>query len=55
MFSDYENFVYLMAELELIIEGGTIRWSLATANATKHRLNELRRRVDSIIAQIEDG
>ena len=39
LFSDYENFVYLMAELELLIESGTIEWSVGTANATKHRMN----------------
>jgi hypothetical protein len=53
-FSDYEGFVYLLAELELVIEAGTIRWSVITANATKHRLVELAARMDRIIGQIEN-
>jgi hypothetical protein len=52
-FTGYENFVYLLAELELVIEGGTIEWSVATANATKHRLEELARKMERIIGQVE--
>jgi hypothetical protein len=54
-FSDYEGFVYLLAELELVIEGGTIGWSVATASATKHRLEELAARMNRIIQQIDNG
>ena len=51
-FSDYEGFIYLLAELELVIESGTIGWSVATATATKRRLEELAARMDRIIEQI---
>jgi hypothetical protein len=39
----------------LVIEGGTIEWSAATASATKQRLDELATKMSRIIAQIESN
>ena len=50
----YDNFVYLLAELELVMAAGTIRWSAATAKATKLRLEELATAMGRVIAQIEN-
>jgi hypothetical protein len=53
-FSSYEGFVYLLAELELVIEAGDIQWSLPAANATKYRLEELAVKMGRIIAEINN-
>jgi hypothetical protein len=53
-FSSYEGFIYLLAELELVIEAGNIRWSLPAANATKYRFEELAIKMGRIIAQIDN-
>ncbi|MBV9685905.1 MAG: hypothetical protein JO096_01675 [Alphaproteobacteria bacterium] len=52
-FGDYESFTYLLTELELLVQAGTVQWSKATANATKLRLEELAARLQQAITQLE--
>lgn len=51
-FSRYENFVYLLTELETTVDSGTICWSAAAAAAAKVRLNLLEQALDAVIRQI---
>jgi hypothetical protein len=44
----YENFLYLLAEMEAAIERGTIRWPPETAKAARDRLGLLFIRLDLI-------
>jgi hypothetical protein len=39
--AEYENFLYLLAEMERAIEQGTVAWSVASAEAAHHRLEKL--------------
>jgi hypothetical protein len=54
VFTAYENFIYLLTELELVVEAGAIRWSPATVNSAKRRLEELAAKMHQVIRQIED-
>jgi hypothetical protein len=47
----YENFLYLLAEMEAAIDRGTIRWSPETAKAAQRRLGRLFMRLDAIATQ----
>jgi hypothetical protein len=40
-FTGYESFLYLLAELEMVIAGGTVQWTIATADAARRRLEVL--------------
>ena len=53
IFGDYANFLYLLTELELIVEAGTVHWSKATANATELRLEELAARMKRLATELE--
>jgi hypothetical protein len=44
----YENFLYLLAEMEVAIERGTIRWSPETAKEARRRLGRLFIQLDLI-------
>ena len=52
-FSGYENFAYLLTELELVVEEGNIEWSPPTAEAAVHRLERLTAIMQAIITQTE--
>jgi hypothetical protein len=54
MFSGYESFVYLLTELEEVVDSGTIRWSRATATAAKVRLTLLETALSGVIKQIRN-
>jgi hypothetical protein len=54
-FGEYEALSYLLTELELLVESGTVTWSKATANATKFRLDELVTRLQQIVSQLGNG
>jgi hypothetical protein len=41
LFTVYENFLYLLAEIELVIGSGKIEWSPATTAAARRRLEVL--------------
>ena len=52
-FSGYENFNYLLTELELALGRENIEWSPPTAIAAMRRLERLVATMQSIIAKIE--
>jgi hypothetical protein len=54
VFSGYENFIYLLTELELVVDAGTIQWSATTAGAATRRLEKLAARTRLAITQIEN-
>ena len=39
--TSYENFLYLLAELELVVQSGTVRWAAASAVLAARRLDKL--------------
>lgn len=41
VFSGRERFFYLLTELEIVITGGTVQWSAATADMARRRLEAL--------------
>jgi len=51
-FSVYENFNYLLTELELAVGRGHVEWSPPTAIAAMRRLERLAATMQSIIAKI---
>lgn len=54
-FGDYANFLYLLTELELIIEAGTVDWSRTTAMASTLRLEQLAEKLKQVSARLEPG
>jgi hypothetical protein len=54
LFSRYENFIYLLTELELAMKRGGIEWSETMARAAKRRLEVLATRMERIIAQSDE-
>jgi hypothetical protein len=53
-FTQYENFLYLLTELELIIGSGKINWSAASALVVRHRLDKLAAAAHELASQLED-
>lgn len=53
IFGDYSNFIYLLTELELIVEAGTVDWSKTTAKATTLRLEGLAEKLRQVSALLE--
>jgi len=53
-FSGNESFAYLLTELELLVESGTIRWSAATAGVAERRLEELAATMRRVAAQARE-
>ena len=49
-FTQYENFLYLLTELELIIASGEIKWSAAAAIAARYRLDKLTAAVRELVS-----
>jgi hypothetical protein len=50
-FTGYESFVYLLTELELVVEGGTIAWSTESAEIALLRFARLSSTIRRVIAQ----
>jgi hypothetical protein len=53
-FTRYENFLYLLTELEMIIGSGKIEWSVASAIVARHRLDKLTAAVHQLVSQLEN-
>lgn len=53
-FSGYESFVYLLTELETVVDSGTIRWPAAALAAARVRLELLAASLTIVAGQIED-
>lgn len=41
VYTAYDNFLYLLAELELVVGSGTIRWSASSASRARQRMDVL--------------
>lgn len=41
VFTAYDNFLYLLAELELVVGSGRIRWSAPSASRARQRIDVL--------------
>jgi hypothetical protein len=52
VFTSYENFLYLLAELELVVGSGRIEWSTASALAARRRMEELTARMRQLTSQL---
>jgi hypothetical protein len=48
----HENFLYLLGELERVVERGVIEWNAESALAAQHRLDRLAAMVRRIAAGI---
>jgi hypothetical protein len=46
--------MYLLTELELVVDAGTIHWSTTTADAATRRLEKLAARTRLAITQIKN-
>lgn len=53
-FTNYENLLYLLTELELVVESGTINWSAPSAAAVWRRLDQLTATMHLLVTRIEN-
>jgi hypothetical protein len=53
-FTQYENFLYLLAELELIVGSNKIRWSAESAILAQRRLDKLAAAVHQLASQLQN-
>jgi hypothetical protein len=51
----YENFLYLLWEMESTIERNVIQWSTETAESARRRLENLASALDHIAIRLRDG
>ena len=54
VFTSYENFAYLLTELELTVGFGRIKWSAASATAAWRRLDNLTATLRQLVTQLEN-
>jgi hypothetical protein len=53
-FTHHENFLYLLAELELVVGSGKIEWSAASAVLAQRRLDRLAAAMHQLASQLEN-
>ena len=53
-FTPYENFLYLLTELELIVGSNKITWTAASAILAQRRLDKLTAAVHQLVSQLEN-
>jgi hypothetical protein len=53
-FTGYESFIYLLTEIEIVVESGTVNWSAESAVAASRRLDKLAATVHELAVQIEN-
>jgi hypothetical protein len=53
-FTQYENFLYLLTELELMVGSNKIRWSAESAILAQRRLDKLTAAVHQSVSQLEN-
>ena len=51
VFSSYERFVYLVAELEFVVASGTVEWTPASVATASNRVD----RIAAALHQLEFG
>jgi hypothetical protein len=53
-FTQYENFLYLLSELELIVGSNKIRWSADAVILAQCRLDKLAAAVHQLVSKLEN-
>jgi hypothetical protein len=53
-FTQYENFLYLLTELELIVGSKKVNWSADSAILAQRRLDKLTAAVHQLVRQLEN-
>jgi hypothetical protein len=51
--TSYENFLYLLAELELVVQSGAVRWTAAAAIMAARRLDKLAGKMHELAVQFD--
>lgn len=52
---EYENFLYILAEIERTIGRGTIPWTVASAEAAHHRFAKLSAEMARVAGKLRVG
>jgi hypothetical protein len=55
MITSYENFLYLLAELEIVVQSGAIKWTAAAAFLAVRRLDTLAGTMRKLAIQPDGG
>jgi hypothetical protein len=50
--SAFESFLYLLTELEWVVDRGVIEWSAVSAEAAQHRLDKLSAELSRIASKL---
>ena len=55
VFTSHERFVYLLAELEIVIASGTVEWTTASVATARNRVDRIATALHQLEFRIRNG
>ena len=55
VFTSHERFVYLLAELEIVVASGTVEWTTASVATARNRVDRIATALHQLEFRIKNG